>query len=337
MTTGTRTRIGVIGVGAVTQIAHLPSLAARDDVEVVGICDADQSKARSLAARFRVRDVFDDIEELLQDARPDAVVVATPNHLHEIHAATALSAGTAVLCERPLALTREGVERIVAAQQRAGRPLLVGMNHRYRTDVQAVRAFVHGRELGRLRGTRAGWYQFRPSRAELGWRLRGAEAGGGAMLDLGLPLLDLGLWLAEGIRPVEVVAVLHTSEGASVEDGGCALVSCEDGYTIFVDVAWRYIGKQERVWLELVGDKGSARAVPLAVFKELHGVPVDVTPSGMAARENLIAASYRAEWATFLAVARGEVEAPALDDQVLLHRTMDAIYRSAREGRAVSV
>ena len=104
-----------------------------------------------------------------------------------------------------------------------------------------------------------------------------------------------------------------------------------------MDVAWRYVGKQERVWLEIVGDRGSARAVPLVIFKELHGTPVDVTPSGVAARENLIAASYRAEWATFLAVARDEVAAPALDDQPVLHRTVDAIYRSAREGRTVSV
>jgi predicted dehydrogenase len=133
------------------------------------------------------------------------------------------------------------------------------------------------------------------------------------------------------------MAVLHTAEGASVEDGGCALVRAEGGYSVFVDVGWRYVGKQERVWFEMLGERGSARAVPLAIFKELHGAPVEVTPSGTAARENPIAASYRAEWATFLAVARDEVAPPALDDQLLLHRTMDAIYRSAREGRAVAV
>ncbi len=337
MTAGTKTRIGVIGVGAVTQIAHLPALAARDDVEIVGICDADGGKAQALASRFRVRSVFEDIEDLLYDTHPQGVVIATPNHLHEIHVATALSAGAAVLCERPLGLTAEGITRVMAAQRRAGRPVVVGMNHRYRSDVQAVRAFIHGHELGPLRGARAGWYQFRPSRVELGWRLRGAESGGGAMLDLGLPLLDLGLWLAEGVQPQDVTAALHTADGASVEDGGCALVRCEGGYSIFVDVGWRYIGKQERVWFEVLGERGSARAVPLAIFKELHGAPVEVTPSGTAARENPLAASYRAEWATFLAVARDEVPAPGLDDQLLLHRTMDAIYRSAREGRAVAV
>jgi predicted dehydrogenase len=337
VTAGVPVRVGVIGLGAVTQIAHLPALAAREDVELVGLCDADRGKARALAARFRVRDVFDDIEDLLGDARPEAVVIATPNHLHEIHASIALSSGAAVLCERPLALTTDGVNRLLAAQRRSGRPLVVGMNHRYRSDVQTVRAFVHGQELGALRAARAGWYQFRPSRAELGWRLREAESGGGAMLDLGLPLVDLALWLAEGLRPTAVTASLHTADGASVEDAGCALITCDTGYSVVVDVAWRYVGRQERVWLELLGERGSARAVPLAIFKELHGAPVDVTPSGISARENLIATSYRAEWATFLAVARDEVAPPPLDDQLTLHRTMDAIYRSAREGRTVSV
>jgi predicted dehydrogenase len=330
------TRVGVIGVGAVAQIAHLPALAAREDVALVGVCDSDRAKARALATRFGVRDVFEDIEDLLAYSRPDAVVIATPNHLHEIHARTALSARVAVLCERPLALSTAGVERVLDAQRRANRPLLVGLNHRYRSDVQAARAFIHAGELGPLRGIRGGWYQFRPSRAELGWRLRAAEAGGGALLDLGLPLLDLGLWLAENARPVQVTAIVHRT-GEGVEHAGCALVACEDGYAVFVDVAWHYVGDHERFWLDVVGARGSARVSPLSLFKELHGTPVNVTPTGAAGRENLISASYRAEWATFLAALRDEVPPPPLDDQLLLHRTMDAIYRSAREGRAVAV
>ena len=330
-------RVGVIGVGAISQIAHLPVLATRDDVEIVGICDNDGPKARALADRFDVRNVFEDIEDLLRHGRPDAVVVTTPNLLHEVHAATALSAGAAVLCERPLAMTSAGVEKVLAAQQATGQPLMVGMNHRYRHDVQAIRAFAAGGELGALRGIRTGWYQFRASRAELGWRRRRATSGGGAMLDLGLSLLDLALWVADRPIPKQVSAALSVSSGAEVEDAGCALVHCDGGYSIFVDVAWRYIGGSERFWVDLQGAQGTARINPLKVFKEMHGTPMDVTPTGAASREGQFQTSYRAEWATFLAVARGEVDAPPLDDQIVLHRTLDAIYRSADEGHAVTV
>ncbi len=335
--TASRTRVGVVGVGAIAQVAHLPVLAGRDDVEIVAVCDNDRPKAQALAARFGIQNVYDDIEDLLRHTRPDAVVICTPNHLHEVHVLTALSAGVPVLCERPLALSSSGVEKIIAASGKSGKPVIVGMNHRYRSDVQAVRAFVSGKELGTLRAVRAGWYVFRTSRAELGWRQRQAEAGGGAMLDLGLSLVDLGLWLAPGYTPQTVTAAFSRGTDGTLENSGCALLVCDTGPSIFVDVSWRYVGEAERFWLDVTGDKGSASIGPLKVYKELHGTAMNVTPRGAAGRENPFVASYRAEWARFLAVTRGEVEPPGLDDQLLLHRTMEAIYRSANEGRAVQV
>src|SRR5213078_2445033 len=72
----------------------------------------------------------------------DAVAICTPNHLHEIHAVAALAAGCHVLCERPLALTLAGVERVLQASEKYGKRVMVGMNHRFRSDVQAVRGFL---------------------------------------------------------------------------------------------------------------------------------------------------------------------------------------------------
>ncbi|HEU4565502.1 MAG TPA: Gfo/Idh/MocA family oxidoreductase, partial [Gemmatimonadaceae bacterium] len=135
-------RIGVVGVGAITQVAHLPSLAKMRGAEVVALCDNDAPKARALADRFGVRDVFTDIEDLLEFDELDAVIVSTPNHLHEPHVLSALAAKVHVLCERPLALTARGVERILAAAQRADRKVFVANNHRFRADVQALNGFL---------------------------------------------------------------------------------------------------------------------------------------------------------------------------------------------------
>jgi predicted dehydrogenase len=332
-------RVGVIGAGAIAQVAHLPVLASLKGVEVVGLCDNDTVKAGALAGRFGIRDVFDDIEDLLQYSKPHAIVVCTPNHLHEIHVLTALSRGMHVLCERPLALTVAGVEKIRAMRQKSNLALLVGMNHRFRSDVQAVRAFANGGELGTLRDVRAGWYRFRPQRSPvIGWRERRAESGGGAMLDIGHPLIDLGLWLAGYPVPKTVTASLsRDAPGAAVEDAGVALITCEGGVTILVDISWHFVGDAERFWLDLIGSKGSASAAPLRVFKEVHGTPMNVTPTGASGRENAFTASYRAEWAHFLAMASGAVERPSLQDQVTLHRVIDAVYQSAAEGRSVSL
>src|SRR5207247_1247804 len=77
---------------------------------------------------------------------------------------SALAAGAHVLCERPLALTLAGVERVLQASEKYGRRVMVGMNHRFRSDVQAVRGFLAGGDIGVLQAIRCGWYTFQPSR-----------------------------------------------------------------------------------------------------------------------------------------------------------------------------
>ncbi len=235
-------RIAVVGAGAIAQVAHLPSLRRLPGVEVAAICDNDLSKAQALAARFEVKETFDDIEEVLKYARADAVAICTPNHLHEIHVVSALAAGVHVLCERPLALTVAGVERVLQASEKYGKRVMVGMNHRFRSDVQAVRGFLAGGDIGQLQAIRGGWYTFQPSRQVIGWRLRRQEAGGGAFLDLGLQLLDLGLWLAGWPAAKRVAAHTTGSSKDGVEDLATALVVCENGVSLSIDVSWRHMG-----------------------------------------------------------------------------------------------
>jgi predicted dehydrogenase len=327
-------RVGVVGAGAIAQLAHIPVLSKMRGVELVAVCDNDRPKARALADRFGIRDTCTDIEDLLEIESLDAVVVATPNHLHEPHVLSALAAKIHVLCERPLSLTSRGVERILAASARAGRVVSVANNHRYRTDVQTLSRFIVGGELGRITGIRAGAYQFR--HAAEGWRARRAEAGGGAFLDHGLPLLDLALWLADYPPPTRVTAHMDRPKGdRAVEDAMVVQLECGAGIGFVFDVSSAYIGDEERWWFEVLATRGSARLAPLRVIKELNGRPTDVSPSGAAGRESAFIQSYRAELAHFVSMVRGETvyEPPA--DQVVLHRAMEAIYRSAEEEKEV--
>src|SRR6266545_5267243 len=84
-------KIGVVGAGAIAQLAHLPVLAKMRGAELAAICDNDRPKARALADRFSIPDVVTDIDDLLELDTLDAVVVATPNHLHEPHVLAALA------------------------------------------------------------------------------------------------------------------------------------------------------------------------------------------------------------------------------------------------------
>jgi predicted dehydrogenase len=335
-TASSEVRVGIVGAGAIAQIAHMPVLRKLKGVDVVAICDNDGAKARALAARFGIGGWYTDIEELLEFGKVDAVVICTPSHLHESHILSALAAGAHVLVERPLALSAAGVTRALKAAERHRRVLLPALNLRYRSDVQAVRGFLTGGELGDVTAIRAGWTVFRAARQHLGWRTREAESGGGAMMDLGLPMVDLALWIAGNPAVERVSARLVRSRAAgAVEDAGAAFLQTGGGPDVFVDVSWRHVGSGEHTWLDVQGIKGSASIAPLRVCKELHGAPVDVTPTGAASRESLFAASYRSEWAYFLAAVRGEVVAEPPEDQLQVIKVLEAVYRSADDQREV--
>lgn len=331
-------RLGILGAGAITQVAHLPVLRKLKGVQVTALCDNDLPKARALAERFDIPRAFDDVEDLLTPGDLDALVICTPNHLHESHAIAALQAGLHVMIERPLAINAVSAQKILKVAEKRERILMVSATHRYRSDVQLVRSFVQSGELGDIESVRGSWHVFRPGRAQLGWRLRRDEAGGGAMLDLGQAILDLGFWLANSPVPLRVSASLdRPARDKGVEQSGSAFVICEAGVSLFVDVNWHHIGEGERFGVGLRGSKGTAGINPLHVWKELNGVPTDVAPTGSVGRENPFTAATRAQWAHFLAAVDGSARAVPLQEQITLHKVLDAIYRSAADGKDVAL
>ena len=334
MAPSSEVRVGLIGCGAVPQTAHLPILSKMRGVKLVALCDNDGAKARSLAQRFSVPDVFTDIEDLLELEQLDAAIVATPNHLHEPHVLAALKAGVHVLCGRPLALTVRGVERILAAAAKADRYVQVDNHNRFRADTQTLDRFLHGGELGKLTGIRAGSYQ---RKRQLGdWRYRRAEAGGGAFMELGYPLLDLALWFADFPQPVRVSSQMERGRGAgSVEDSMLVQLECAQGISFSFDVNWSYLGEDDRFWFEILAGRGTGRLAPLRVIKELNGRATDVSPSGASARESAFYQSYRSQLAHFVAVVGGEATYEPPEDQIIVHKVLDAIYKSAEEGKEI--
>ena len=323
-------RVAIVGTGAIAQVAHLPVLSKMRGVNIVALCDIDRAKARALADRFEVPDVYIDLEDLFSGSAPDAIVISTPSLLHQPYVLEAVAAGVDVLCERPLALTSRGVQTILEAATLARRKVVVANNHRFRSDVQALDRFLRGGELGTLTGFRAGAYTQHGTVS--GWRLNRAESGGGALFDLGLSLVDLALWLADYAQPQRVWAHVNRPRGQnSVEEAALLTLECANGMTCTFDLSWSYVGDTDRWWFESISSRGSARLAPLRVVKEINGKPVDVSPMGAAARESTFIQSYRAELAHFIAVLREESAYDPPTDQLLLHRVLEAAYRSAEE------
>jgi predicted dehydrogenase len=327
-------RVAVLGAGAIAQVAHLPILSRMRGVEVAAVSDKDAHTARTVAGRYGAP-AARSTEEVLNDESIQAVVVCTPSARHEENVRDALRAGKYVLCEKPLALGADGVERILA-EPGAGERLLVAMNQRFRPDAQALRSFVASGELGDVYYLKAGWLN-RARPVARSWRERRA-AGGGALMELGIQILDLGLWILGYPRALRVSAHTHRAKGSEVEDSAALLVRLEGDRVLSLEVTWSLLAKKDRQFLHLLGSAGSGTLSPLAVYREMGTGLANVTPvlppgSG----ENVFTASYRNELHHFVEVVRGEKKPHRAADHVQLMRTMEAAYRSAEEGREIEL
>ncbi|HEU0012187.1 MAG TPA: Gfo/Idh/MocA family oxidoreductase [Longimicrobium sp.] len=325
-------RVAVLGAGSIAQVMHLPILSRMRGVQVAAIADRDAHTARTIAQRFEVPQVATSADEVLTDDI-DAVVVCTPSNRHEEQVAKALRAGKWVLCEKPLAITADGVRRLLA-EPGADERLMVAMNQRYRADAAALRQFVAGGELGDVHYLKTGWLnRYRPRGRT--WRDRKATAGGGAFMDLGIQMLDLALWIMGFPAPERVTAHMHAREGSEVEDSAVLVVRLEGSRLINLECTWNLPAKSDKQFLHVLGSQGSGSLAPLAVFKEMPAGLVEVTPTIAASRENAFTASYRGELQHFVDVVRGERPLEPPREHLVLMRIVEAAYRSAEEGREI--
>lgn len=327
-------RIAVLGAGAIAQVVHLPLLSRMRGVEIAAVTDRDAHTARTVAERYGTRAMEND--QVWNDPSIRAVVVCTPSHRHEENVRDALRAGKYVLCEKPLALTPEGV-RAVLDEEGAKGHLLVGMNQRFRPDARALRSFVSSGELGEVYYLKTGWLnRTKPSGRLRSWRLTRA-AGGGALMDLGLQMLDLALWIYGYPTPLRVSAHTHRPQGAEVEDAASLLLRLEGDRLLNLEVTWSLISRRDRQFLHVLGTAGSGSLSPLQVFRQMDSGLVDVAPALPPGTENLFTASYRNQLQHFVEMARGEKQADTPREHVCLMRVMEAAQRSAQEGREVEV
>ena len=185
-----RLNIAVVGLGRIGWSFHCKRLAEHPDWELTAVADTEESRRREATATFGCR-AFADIEELCAETDLDAVVIATPTHLHEAMVETALRHGLHVILEKPMAPGYAEAERIVQAAEEAGKVLTVYQPHRLNAYFQHLKAIVADGRIGRITMVRRGAYSF--SRRNDWQSLR--RFGGGMLANYGAHYLDQVLQL----------------------------------------------------------------------------------------------------------------------------------------------
>ncbi|HBY99466.1 MAG: Gfo/Idh/MocA family oxidoreductase [Ardenticatenaceae bacterium] len=356
-----RLRVGVIGVGAIATDevhGHIPNYLRVPDIELVALSDVNGRRARYVADRFEIPQVYTHYRDMLARAELDAVSICTPNYLHAAMAIGCLQAGVHVLVEKPMALTSESGRRMMEAAQQSGKQLFVGMNNRFRDDTRALKLMVANGALGRVYSAKAAWLRRYGSPGTSTWFTSKAQAGGGPLWDIGLVMLDLALWMldfpeAEAIAATIFDSLIDNPEADEarvgsvecspypVEDAANALIRFKNGSGLVLEVSSAsMLGVADDIVLRLDGTHGAAelhnpnmnQKDSLRIHGELFGTRMDLAPG---IPESDIP-SHQREVHHFVDVCLGR-EAPLVSPAQGLAgvQITEAIYRSAAEGRMV--
>jgi predicted dehydrogenase len=211
-------RIGIVGLGHAGFDIHLPALAGIRSAVVVGACDADASRQAEATARWRIP-AFGDLDAMLGQTRPEAVIVATPPASHAELCVRALAAGAHVICEKPFVSSLREADRVLAAAQTAGRQVAVNHEFREMPIFRTLIGQVRERTTGDLRFVQAWQLTDLPPSSESGWR---GEMAHRTLFEAGVHLVDLILALF-GEKPRSVEA--STGSGGEEADGDALVVA----------------------------------------------------------------------------------------------------------------
>ncbi len=347
-------RMGVVGLGGIFNAVHAPALLKHPEVEIVAACDIVKERAQKFAQAHGIKQVYQDYGELVARPEVDAVDICTPNLFHSEIAVAALKAGKHVITEKPDAVSVAEARRMVAAAQDSGRVLMAMRNNRFRPQARFMKQYIEEGHAGEIYTGRCGWIRRRGIPGKGGWFTTKALSGGGPLIDLGVHMIDLALWMMGNPRPVSVTGAtyckfaqatgsdsVHSQFGEAkaggtfdVEDLASGFIRFANGATLQIEFSWASNIEEETTFVELRGTRAGLvlKNEELRVYTELAGAPCDIKP-----RLRADAVGQHARYLNhFIEVLRGRAEPTIRPEHGLaMIQILSAIYESAQTGREV--
>jgi predicted dehydrogenase len=215
--------IGVIGAGLIGR-KHLGKLDEHRDYDLVGIADVN---VEIVSAEHPKTRVFANYRQLLDEARPEAVIIASPNQLHAETGIECARRGIHILIEKPVTDTLETATALMAEVRKGGIKSLVGHHRRHHLQVKTVKALLGEGRIGNVVGVSAIWATHKPADyfKVAPWR---TEAGGGPILINLIHEIDFLRFTVGEIRAVEAIAS-NRQRNFAVEDSAAALIEFDNG------------------------------------------------------------------------------------------------------------
>ena len=245
--------VGLVGAGRIARV-HAAAYTRIARGRITTVTDPIAAAAESLAADFGYA-VADSFESMLADPSIDAVLLATPNALHAEQTIAALAAGKHVFCQKPISLTMEDAERVVAAADASDRIVQFGFMLRFTPPLPQLQARVAAGEIGSVIGAQAQIFGWEPSND---W-FYDPKHGGGVILDTMVHFADLVLWLFGPVDRVYTEGGAYKLEGAkrlNSPDNATVMVHHTSGAVSSLFVSWT--AGRGNFTLDVHGNDGSA-------------------------------------------------------------------------------
>lgn len=347
-------RIALVGCGGMGN-GHLDGYNAdlKDLFEVVALCDIKKEKAEWARDRRGWNcDIYTDYKDVIARDDIEAIDIATPNYLHSIIAIAALNAGKHVFSEKPDCITVQNALDMKAAAEKSGKTLMVMRNNRYYNGSVYLKDLINKGQFGDIYAARCGWQRRRGIPGKGGWFTTKAQSGGGPLIDLGVHMIDLTIWLMGNPKPVAVSGctfnkfanneaeadTVNASFGEAVaggtfdvEDLAMGFIRFDNGACLQIEFSWASNVKEEHRFVELRGSKSGALwrdGDMVEVYTEdENGKLVDIKPE---------IASWNGHWRNlehFAHVIRDGVKPDFVPEQgVNMIKILNAMYESAKTG-----
>lgn len=182
--------VGVIGAGMVADF-HAKSLEHLPNTKLIGFCDGGSGRAKQLAEKYQCR-VFEDYSAMLRSNEIDMVTIASPSGLHKEPAVEAARNGKHVLCEKPLDITLERIDEMIAAHAKAGTQLGGIFNYRFTTGVRVIKDAIDKGRFGTIThiAVDVPWWRSEEY-YQSKWRGTWALDGGGALMNQSIHMVDM--------------------------------------------------------------------------------------------------------------------------------------------------
>ena len=346
-------KVGLIGTGDIARDRHLPywkELQAEGRVEVVAICDLIKERVEKNAETFAVDKTYVRSSRMLKENDFDIIDVCTQNKGHCPLAVAALEAGANVIVEKPMAMNVKESQLMIKTAKKMKRKLMVAQHMRFEAHSERLKEQILDGRLGDIYHANAcmlrrrgipGWGKFHIKRESLG----------GPLIDIGVHVMDLAVWLMGCPKPIAASGKVYRMFGDredlengewgmpyppkefDVEDYATALVRFENNITMTVEVSWAANIAKDHEAVYILGDKAGITTSPPGIYSSIPGALTSENYDWLPEQEG-----HRMEIRHFTeCVEKNRQVRVKPEESLRIQQIIDAIYESSKKNCEIKI